>query len=274
LDILHSIIEFFDLRTILILGLIFVPLERLLSLHAEQKTLRKTLTLDLFYMFIMGQFSRWGLVAVLTVIMMVTQFLVPPVVGELVSSQPLVLQVLEAMLLADIGTYLAHRAFHAIPFLWRFHAVHHSSEELDWLSAYRVHPIDQVATKAMALLPVFALGFSTEAIGLLFIIQQGHALLVHANTRINFGPLKWLLVTPQFHHWHHANERHAYDKNFAAQFPFLDWIGGTMLMPGKSYPEHYGVDDGTSSTDAVRQLVDPFKPRTVKAPDATRSPAE
>lgn len=274
MDILNSIIAFFDLRTLLILGLIFVPLERLLSLHGTQKTLRKTLPLDLFYLFVIGQISRFGLLFVVALMMWGIAAIVPPAVAQLVQSQHVAIQVIEALVLADIGIYLAHRTFHAVPFLWRFHAVHHSSEELDWLSAYRVHPIDQVATKATALLPVFALGFSTEAVVILFVIQQVHALLVHANTRLNFGPLKWLIVTPQFHHWHHANERHAYDKNFAAQLPILDWLGGTMLMPNKSFPEHYGVDDGTSSTDPVKQLIEPFRPRQPKAPDAPQHPAE
>ncbi len=272
MDILGHIIEFFDLRTLLILGLIFVPLERLLALHAEQKTLRKSLSTDLVYLFAIGQISRFGLLVVLSVLMFGIELVMPAAVGEAVRSQFWLLQLIEAMLLADIGIYVAHRAFHAVPWLWRFHAVHHSSEELDWLSAYRVHPIDQVVTKATALLPVFALGFSTEVVAILFIIQQVHAVLVHANTRLDFGPFKWLLVSPQFHHWHHANEKHAYDKNFAAQFPFLDWLGGTMLMPGKAYPRHYGVDDGTSATDPVKQLVDPFKPAPKRDPE--RQPAE
>ena len=261
MDYFSAIIDFFNLRTLLILALIFVPLERLLSLHAEQKTLRAHLSVDVVYLFFIGQISRLGLVGVLAVLMAGMTLIVPAGVGTAMQSQHLALQVVEALVIADIGLYLAHRAFHAVPMLWRFHAVHHSSEELDWLSAYRVHPIDQVATKAVSLLPVFALGYSTEAVAILFVIQQGHALLVHANTRLQFGPLKWLIVTPQFHHWHHANERSAYDKNFAAQLPILDWLGGTMHLPDRAYPKTYGADSAPPSGDPLCQLVDPFRPQ-------------
>jgi sterol desaturase/sphingolipid hydroxylase (fatty acid hydroxylase superfamily) len=270
-DYLSAIVDFFNLRVLLILALIFVPLERLLSLHAEQKTLRKHLSVDVFYIFVIGQISRLGLAAVLVILMAGIALVVPAGVGEAMRSQSLIVQVIEALVIADVGVYLAHRAFHAVPWLWRFHAVHHSSEELDWLSAYRVHPIDQVATKAVSLLPVFALGFSNEAIAILFVIQQVHALLVHANTRLQFGPLKWLIVTPQFHHWHHANERSAYDKNFAAQLPILDWLGGTMHRPDKAFPEVYGVDNAPPSSDPLRQLIDPFR---ASPADAAPRPAE
>jgi sterol desaturase/sphingolipid hydroxylase (fatty acid hydroxylase superfamily) len=258
MDILNSIIAIFDLRTALILALIFIPLERLLTLHAEQKTVRKHLTTDLVYMFFIGQVTRLGLAAVLVAVMLGIRLVVPPALQAAVQSQPLVLQFIEAMIAADICLYIAHRAFHAVPFLWRFHAIHHSSEELDWLSAYRVHPLDQVATKAFSLLPVFALGFSTEAVVILFAMQQIHSLAVHANVKLNLGPLNWLLVTPQFHHWHHANEKSAYDKNFAAQLPIIDWLGGTMHLPDNAYPKVYGVDSAPPADNPLRQFADPF----------------
>ncbi|MGX5842525.1 sterol desaturase family protein [Mesorhizobium sp. ArgA1] len=136
-------------------------------------------------------------------------------------------------MLADTGFYLAHGAFHAVPFLWRFHSIHHSIEEMDWLAAHRVHPVDQILTKSASFLPVFALGFSTTAILIFTLVYQWQSLFVHSNTRIRVGPLKWLLASPQFHHWHHANEREAWDKNFAGQLPLLDMLGGTLFMPDR-----------------------------------------
>ncbi|TIU26733.1 MAG: sterol desaturase family protein, partial [Mesorhizobium sp.] len=149
-------------------------------------------------------------------------------VGSAVSSQPLWLQLIEIIVIADVGLYWAHRAFHAVPFLWRFHAIHHSIEELDWLAGHRIHPVDQILTKSVSLVPVFLLGFSNSAIALFALIFQAHALLLHANVRLNIGPIRWLIASPQFHHWHHANERAAYDKNFAAQLSFIDKLFGTM----------------------------------------------
>ena len=145
-------------------------------------------------------------------------------------------------MLADTGFYLAHRAFHAVPFLWRFHSIHHSIEEMDWLAAHRVHPVDQILTKSASFLPVFALDFSSTAILIFTLVYQWQSLFIHSNTRIKVGPLKWLLASPQFHHWHHANEREAWDKNFAGQLPLLDMLGGTLFMPDRM-PQKYGTDD-------------------------------
>lgn len=266
MDQLLAIIAFFNLRTLIVLGLVFVPLERILSLHEEQKTLRPNLSVDLIYFFIIGQLTRLALGLVLVGAMAVITVLVPPVVGSAIGGQPLVLQVIEALIIADVGLYFAHRMFHAVPWLWRFHAVHHSSEQLDWMSAYRVHPVDQVLTKAISLLPLFALGYSAEALGILFAIQTAHAVLVHANIHFDFGPLRWLVVTPQFHHWHHADERHAYDKNFAAQLPILDWLGGTMHLPGKTYPQRYGAHPAPPSNEPLAQLIEPFQGKRKRKP--------
>lgn len=273
MDVLQTISNFFGLREILILALIFVPLERVFAIYAGRKLLRANLTTDLIYLFFIGHLIRMGNLVVVILVLVGVDAIVPPSVHAAIQSQPLVLQLIETMILADIFQYLAHRAFHAVPFLWRFHSVHHSSEELDWLSAYRVHPIDQIVTKAVSLLPVFALGFSTETLAIFFVIQQFHAILVHANIKLNLGPLNWLVVTPQFHHWHHANEKSAYDKNFAAQFPLIDYIGGTMNLPENRYPEQYGADDAPPSNNVVRQLIDPVLPRSMIAGDRDSTPA-
>ncbi|WP_246672129.1 MULTISPECIES: sterol desaturase family protein [unclassified Mesorhizobium] len=94
--------------------------------------------------------------------MLMVPRVVPEALSATVQSQPLWLQAIEALIIADIGFYLAHRAFHAVPFLWRFHAIHHSIEEMDWLAAHRVHPVDQILTKSASFLPLFALGFQAR----------------------------------------------------------------------------------------------------------------
>jgi hypothetical protein len=122
------------------------------------------------------------------------------------------------------------RMFHSIPLLWRFHQIHHSTEELDWLAAYRVHPVDQIATRGISLAPVFALGFSDAAIVLFAMLYQWQAILIHSNISISFGPLRWLIASPDFHHWHHSKEVAARDKNFAGQLSLLDFLFGTAHM--------------------------------------------
>ena len=85
---------------------------------------------------------------------------VPDAWRTAIAARPIWLQVITVVIIADLGFYLAHRLFHAVPWLWHFHAVHHSIEEMDWLAAHRVHPVDQIVTKGASLVPVFVLGFS------------------------------------------------------------------------------------------------------------------
>jgi sterol desaturase/sphingolipid hydroxylase (fatty acid hydroxylase superfamily) len=145
-----------------------------------------------------------------------------------------------------------------VPWLWQFHAVHHSIEEMDWLAAGRIHPVDQVVTKGLSMLPLALLGFSAEAIlihSAIFLVQT---YLEHANIKLKLGPLTWLIAGPEFHHWHHSKEREAYDKNYAAQLPFLDLLFGTYHMPEGRMPSAYGVDDPVP-TNYLTQMAYPFK---------------
>ncbi len=232
-----------DVRVLLLLAVVFIPLERLLALHQGQKILRHGWGTDLVYLLVNRLPIQLGLVIVLGATAYASSLLVPDWFRATVAAQPLWLQCAEALLLADLGFYAAHRAFHAVPFLWRFHAVHHSIEELDWLAGARVHPIDQILTKGLSLVPLYALGFSTGAIAIHATIYMWHSVLLHSNIRLRFGPLGWLVASPDFHHWHHANERSAYDRNFAGQLAVLDRLFGTHHHPPGQVPQRYGIDD-------------------------------
>ena len=164
------------------------------------------------------------------------------------------------LLVADLVQYWTHRAYHEIPFLWRFHAVHHSSEHLDWVAASRLHPLDQTFIRVCGILPVYLLGFSKETFGALIAFEGLLAIFIHANVRWRFGWLEWLIATPAFHHWHHANENHeTSNKNFSGLLPWVDWIFGTFYLP-KKYPAKYGINEKMPD-DYLGQMARPFKPR-------------
>lgn len=163
-----------------------------------------------------------------------------------------------AIIIADIGYYAAHRICHTVPALWKFHAVHHSIEEMDWLATHRVHPVDQIFSSAVSLLPVWCMGFSLEALVIHQVIYQAHSLLLHSNVRIKFGPLKWLFASPEYHHWHHANERDAYDRNFAAQLSIIDVIARTVFIPVKRQPKSYGLNEPMPRQYHL-QMIHPFR---------------
>lgn len=265
--------DLFDFRLFLVAALLFIPLERLLAKKADQPILRRQFSLDLVYVFANGMLIRLCLAGIVIMLLAASPLLMPAGIRAAIAGQPLWLQVIEVMLIADLGLYVAHRAFHASPRLWRIHQVHHSIEAMDWLAAHRVHPIDQVLTKFASFLPVFALGYSGAAIGLFGLIFQFHAVLVHANVRMSFGPLKHMIVSPEFHHWHHERAREAWDRNFAAQFAFWDWLFGTAYLPKDRKAENFGIGE-TLPDSYAGQLLHPFRkdPAPVTPPGSAAAP--
>lgn len=253
--------ELIDFQLFFVAALLFVPLERLLAANRAQPALRRLWTLDLVYVFANGIVIRLGLVAVVAALMAASPLLVPGTIRAAIAAQPVWLQAIEVVLLADLGLYWAHRAFHAVPALWRIHQIHHSIEDMDWLAAHRVHPIDQVLTKAASFLPVFALGYSELAIAIFGLTFHFQALLVHANIRLGYGPLDALVVSPNFHHWHHSRESAAWDKNFAAQFSLWDRLFGTYYLPRARKADRFGIEDQLPETYGA-QLLYPFRRKT------------
>jgi Sterol desaturase len=174
---------------------------------------------------------KLGLLAVIAVSIFAATQIVPGSFQAAIGGLPYWIQLPLVIVLSDLGFYWTHRMFHAVPWLWRFHAIHHSIEELDWLAAARVHPVDQILTKGVSLVPVVALGFSEWAIGVYALLYQWQSVLIHSNVRFRFGPLRFLFASPEFHHWHHSDQREARDKNFAGQLSFLDALFGSLHLP-------------------------------------------
>jgi lathosterol oxidase len=175
-----------------------------------------------------------------------------------VRALPLPVQFVLAMVLADLFAYASHRLFHAVPVLWRFHAIHHSCQCMDWLASSRLHLVDILITRAVAFIPLYVLGLSPKALYGYLIFASFQGILIHSNLRFDFGPLRHLLVTPQFHHWHHTAEREALDRNFAIHLPLVDWLFGTYYLPEDRWPERYGIEGNPVPDGWLRQLVHPF----------------
>ena len=263
-----------DYTAVFILACIFIPLERLLPLHDHQPTLRRDWANDLLYVLLNGFFIRAGFTALAGAVMAGYAATFGPDPTPWVGALPFWAQLILAIIIADIGYYTAHRICHAVPFLWKFHAVHHSIEDMDWLATHRVHPMDQLFTNTLSLLPLYLLGFSLEALIAHQALYQIQALLLHSNVKLSFGPLKWLIASPEYHHWHHANERDAYDRNFAAQLSVIDVIAGTMFLPFRRRPQAYGLTEPMPRTYPA-QLLHPFQAiaRTMLRPTSPKEPS-
>ena len=127
-----------------------------------------------------------------------------------------------------------------MPFLWRFHAVHHSSEHLDWLAAHREHPLDTIYTVGLINLPPLLLGFPLETLAGLVAFRGIWAIYIHSNVKLPLGPLRMLIGAPELHHWHHDRDKDA--GNYANISPLMDILFGTYRHPGYE-PEAFGVKE-------------------------------
>jgi sterol desaturase/sphingolipid hydroxylase (fatty acid hydroxylase superfamily) len=173
------------------------------------------------------------------------------------SRLPLWLQAALILIIGDFIGYWMHRLFHGGR-LWHFHAVHHSSVDLDWLSSVRLHPVNDALMRIAGTLPVVALGFAPVAVAGIVPVLTLMAILVHANLDWDWGPLRWLIVSPRFHRWHHTDETSARDKNFAGLLPLWDILFGTYHMPRGRTPERFGTDTPVPP-GLVGQLAFPFR---------------
>ena len=173
------------------------------------------------------------------------------------SRLPLWVQAVAILIIGDFVGYWMHRAFHGRR-LWRFHAVHHSSVDLDWLSAVRLHPVNDALMRVAGVLPVLALGFVPVAVAGVVPVLTLMAILVHANVDWDWGPLRALIVSPRFHRWHHTNEACARDKNFAGVLPLWDILFGTYYMPRDERPVSFGTATPVPR-GILGQLVFPFR---------------
>ncbi|SMC65168.1 sterol desaturase family protein [Cellulophaga tyrosinoxydans] len=179
-------------------------------------------------------------------------------VQQWVNDLPFVIELFIALVVTDLFQYAAHRIFHSHYFLWRFHSIHHSTENMDWLAGSRTHFIDIFFTRSMSYLPLYILGFSTLTFNVYIVFIAIHAVFIHANTRLNFGLLKYVITTPQYHHWHHCKEPEHYGNNFAVVFPFIDKLFGTYYLPGNEWPEGTGLVDASFPKGFMKQFTYPF----------------
>jgi sterol desaturase/sphingolipid hydroxylase (fatty acid hydroxylase superfamily) len=158
----------------------------------------------------------------------------------------------------DLMMYWIHRTFHRPP-LWKYHAVHHSSEELDWISAARFHPVNICLGSVASDVVLLLAGISPNVLVFLGPFIIAHSAFVHANLNWTLGPFKYVLAGPVFHRWHHTMAERGGEKNFASTFPALDLLFGTFYMPRNELPDVYGIADHSFPPTFGQQMLYPFK---------------
>jgi len=248
----------FLLLDLLVSAILFTFIEKVIPRYPEQAILRPEWRLDL------GYFAINHLLV--SVVLLVANRFAPAAFGwatndavrAFVSGLPLAAQVVVLMIFADLVQYWVHRAFHEVPFLWRFHAVHHSVEHMDWLAGSRLHVMEVLTTRPIVMVPLYLLGPSEAALDAYVILAAIQAVFIHANVGVPFGPLRHVVVTPQFHHWHHSKEEPAIDTNYSVHTPLWDRLFGSLHLPGDHWPALYGTAAPVPRT-LLGQLVYPFR---------------
>lgn len=246
------------LRNLIQLWIIFAILEIILPHKLKKKILRSELLLDIQYFFVNYIFS---ILAIIYINFLIQKYIPSAIINfssSYIQNLHVWLQIIIIIIIGDFIQYWLHRMFHEIPFLWKFHKIHHSATEMDWLVKSRLHIIENFANKLFIVTPIIILWFSISAINFYAIFIWFYTVFIHSNINIYFWPIEKIFVSPKFHHWHHANDKEAINKNYAAEISFLDTLFWTYLDK-KEYPKEYWLYKDTSLPKAfLKQIIYPF----------------
>lgn len=176
-----------------------------------------------------------------------------------VLEQPKWLMFVELFVLTDLTSYWSHRLCHNVPWLWKFHAVHHSPKMVRWTSTARLHPVNEIITYCSNILPAMALGFPAYALGPVIPVIATYALYSHSKWNHSLGPFRFIFTGPLYHRWHHTLMHEGGNKNFSGVFSFWDFIFGSYYMPKGRVPEVFGLDGESIPENFWTQLAYPFR---------------
>lgn len=251
----------------LVLTVVFGILENCFPGIPNQNKQRRNLGLDSFYWFFTPLFSQVLTMISLGIVLLPFYLLLNRSLqwNSILSGYgpiaqlPLWLQGLIVIIVGDFIGYWTHRLNHRISHLWNYHAIHHSSENLYWLSAVRIHPINDVFSKGIQAIPILLLGFSPLSVELYTPILSSYIAFTHANVPWHYGPFRYLIVSPAFHRWHHTKDKKSWGKNFAGLLPIYDFIFGTFYLPLDEQPKDFGLHGKTMTTNFIGQMLYPFR---------------
>ncbi|HEU4459875.1 MAG TPA: sterol desaturase family protein [Methylibium sp.] len=239
-------------------ALVFVFIEKLFALRRDQPVFRPEWQCDFHHFIVNHMLVGFVLLAVNLLVHKLFGWAANDGIRGWVQGLNFWVALFLIVLVADLVQYATHRAYHEVPLLWRLHAVHHSAKHMDWMAGSRQHIVELIITRTLVLAPIYVLGFSKEVIDAYIVIVGFQAVFNHANVSVRLGPLRYLIVTPNFHHWHHSQDQEALDRNYAAHFAFIDHLFGTAVQSDRQWPERYGVLGDYVPNGFFKQLLFPF----------------
>ena len=157
----------------------------------------------------------------------------------------------------DFVDYWNHRLMHT-KWVWPIHAVHHSDTHVNGFTAFRVHLFELVYMKLSYVLALSWLGFPPEQIAVIYLFESLHVAYVHIEHDIDHGSLNWLLASPRFHRWHHADNPVIFGKNLANHIPLYDMMFGTYHNPGTCHEPMGALSDAIPDKNVFKLFALPF----------------
>jgi sterol desaturase/sphingolipid hydroxylase (fatty acid hydroxylase superfamily) len=157
----------------------------------------------------------------------------------------------------DFLDYWTHRLMHT-KWFWPLHAVHHSDTHVNGFTAYRVHFLEGILMKASYIFLLTWAGFPNEQVALIALLEALHGAYVHLESDFDHGPFNWLIASPRFHRWHHADHPEIYGKNLANHMPIYDMLFGTYHNPAPCPHPLGGLSDGIPDHNIIKLAILPY----------------
>lgn len=232
------------------LSVIVWMLELVFPWRKNQAAIREDFWLDGFYMFF--NFFLFSLIVYNSVSNVAVEafndflglFGIENVVAIEVGTWPIWAQFLLMFVIADFIQWNVHRLLHHNAWLWEFHKVHHSVEQMGFAAHLRYHWMETVVYKTIQYVPLAMIGFGLDDFFILHIVTIAIGHLNHANVKITYGPFKYLLNNPVMHLWHHAKDlpKGSHGVNYGISLSIWDYLFGTAYIPSENENEPLGFD--------------------------------
>ena len=222
---------------LLVISIAVAGLERLRPWRPAQRVLRRGWAQDLVWLVFNGHFAGlWIALAAAQLLRAAAPALERLEALNLLAGAPLVVQGPVFFVLKDLFEWCVHNLLHRVPWLWAFHKVHHTIEELDWIGNFRFHWMEIVVYRGLTYLPLAMLGIDGRVVLAIAAVGTLIGHLNHSNLNLTWGPLRYLVNSPRMHVWHHDRDLPA-DRlkgvNFGICLSLWDWLFGTAWWPSR-----------------------------------------
>jgi sterol desaturase/sphingolipid hydroxylase (fatty acid hydroxylase superfamily) len=250
------------------LSLLVWLLEIIFPWRTQQAVVRKDFWLDGFYMFFnFFLFSLIGYNAISNLGVQLFNDALAAVgltnsIAINIAQWPAWAQYVLLFVLADFIQWNIHRWLHKSPWLWEFHKIHHSVEEMGFAAHLRFHWMETIIYKTLQYIPLAMIGYSLTDFFIVHIISVAIGHLNHSNINIGYGPLQYIFNNPRMHIWHHAKQQPVGSAgvNFGISLSIWDYLFKTVYMPADGRDTPLGFEQSEQMPKGFwQQLWYPFK---------------